>query len=142
MVTYCWTLNLLILNPKKAKTFILPTAKKLNVDSELVENLMDYYWKEVRKALSELKAPRVTIANFGSFRIKSWKLDEQRLKYQYYLDKTVDDMTFATHKIKSDIEKRVNEIDALKVIVLDDAERKQQVKDKRNGKVDNNSLEK
>lgn len=130
------------MNPKKAKTFILPTAKKLNVDSELVESLMDYYWKEVRRSLSELKAPRISIANFGTFRIKSWKLDEQRMKYQYYLDKNSDDLTFSRHRIRTDIEQRVSEIDAVKIIVKDDAQRKQQIKDKRNGKVDNNSLEK
>ena len=130
------------MNPKKAKTFILPTAKKLNVDSELVESLMDYYWKEVRRSLSELKAPRISIANFGTFRIKSWKLDEQRMKYQYYLDKNPDDLTFSRHRIRTDIEQRVSEIDAVKIIVKDDAQRKQQIKDKRNGKVDNQDLEK
>lgn len=54
--------------PKRPKEFIAPTAKKLDASEELVTDVIDYYYSELRKALTTLKAPRIRVLELGVFR--------------------------------------------------------------------------
>lgn len=63
------------MRPKKAKDFIPKTADKLGLSAKLVEDVVDFYWQEVRKNLSGLKHQRVHLTNLGDFVIKHWKID-------------------------------------------------------------------
>jgi hypothetical protein len=65
------------LRPRKSKEFIPEVAKKLNLQESLVEDLIDYYWEEIRKSLSGLKHQRIHLINLGDFVIKHWKLDDK-----------------------------------------------------------------
>lgn len=66
-----------MLKPKKAKDFIPVVANELNLQQFIVEDIINYYWSEVRKNLSGLKHQRVHISNLGDFTIKHWKIDEK-----------------------------------------------------------------
>jgi hypothetical protein len=65
------------LRPKKAKQFIPELASELNLPIEMVEEVISYYWREVRKSLSRLKHTRVHLTNLGDFTIKHWKLSDK-----------------------------------------------------------------
>jgi hypothetical protein len=65
------------LRPKKAKQFIPELASELNLPIEMVEEVISYYWREVRKSLSGLKHTRVHLTNLGDFTIKHWKLSDK-----------------------------------------------------------------
>ena len=65
------------MRPKKAKEFIPEVAEELNVSKELVEDVILYYWREVRKSLSGLKHSRIHLTNLGDFVIKHWKIDDK-----------------------------------------------------------------
>ena len=102
-------------------------------DENLVQDIVDFYWKEVRKALSDLRGPRIEVANFGTFRIKSWKLQEAKDDYQKLLNKhNPEKMTFQRHAVRAEIEQRIEQISNMQKMVEDDQYRKQQVKKKRN----------
>lgn len=62
---------------KKSKEFIPDVANKLNLSEELVEDLVNCYWQEIRKSLSGLKHVRIHLTNLGDFTIKHWKLDDK-----------------------------------------------------------------
>jgi hypothetical protein len=64
-----------VLRPKKAKEFIPNVATELSLPVSLVEDIVDYYWQEIRKSLSGLKHQRIHLTNLGDFTIKHWKLD-------------------------------------------------------------------
>jgi len=64
-----------VLRPKKAKEFIPNVATDLSLPVSLVEDIVDYYWQEIRKSLSGLKHQRIHLTNLGDFTIKHWKLD-------------------------------------------------------------------
>lgn len=64
-----------MLKPKKAKEFIPELATKLNLSENLVEDIIDFYWQDVRKSLSSLKHSRIHLTNLGDFTVKHWKLD-------------------------------------------------------------------
>jgi nucleoid DNA-binding protein len=65
------------LRPKKAKDFIPDVALDLGIPDDLVKEVVNYYWEEVRRSLSSLKHQRVHITNLGDFTIKHWKIDEK-----------------------------------------------------------------
>lgn len=65
------------MRPKKAKQFIPELASELNLPVEMVEDVISYYWREVRKSLSGLKHTRVHLTNLGDFTIKHWKLNDK-----------------------------------------------------------------
>jgi hypothetical protein len=65
------------LRPRKAKEFIPKTAENLNLSENLVEDVIDFYWQEIRKSLSSLKHQRVHVTNLGDFIIKHWKIDNK-----------------------------------------------------------------
>jgi hypothetical protein len=65
------------LRPKKAKEFIPYVADSLQLSEDVVKDVVDYYWREVRKNLSTLSHNRVHLTNLGDFTIKHWKIDDK-----------------------------------------------------------------
>lgn len=65
------------MNPKKAKDFISEVSDELQLPESLVNDIVIYYWQEVRKSLSGLKNSRVHITNLGDFVVKHWKVGEK-----------------------------------------------------------------
>jgi nucleoid DNA-binding protein len=66
-----------LLRPKKSKEYIPVVAEELSIPDKLVEDVINYYWQEVRKSLSSMKHSRIHISNLGDFVVKHWKLDEE-----------------------------------------------------------------
>lgn len=65
------------MRPKKAKDFIPDVAGQLSLEDSLVEDVIDYYWREIRKNLSGLTHTRIHLTNLGDFVIKHWKVGEK-----------------------------------------------------------------
>ena len=65
------------MRPKKAKVFIPNVANELALPEELIEDVINYYWQEIRKSLSNLKHNRIHITNLGDFTIKHWKIEDK-----------------------------------------------------------------
>lgn len=65
------------MRPKKAKELIPKVAVELDIPEQLVKDVTDFYWQEIRKSLSGLKHNRVHLTNLGDFTIKHWKLDDK-----------------------------------------------------------------
>jgi nucleoid DNA-binding protein len=65
------------LRPKKAKDFIPEVANNLDLCEDLVKDVVNYYWQEVRKSLSTLSHSRIHVTNLGDFVTKHWKVDEK-----------------------------------------------------------------
>lgn len=129
--------------PKKPKEFIKPTAEKLSLDEDFVSDVVDFYWKEIRKALSDLKAPRVGVAKFGHFQLKFWMLADQKRNYEKYLENIdPDNMTFMRHKLKEDVVQRLESVKRVTAIVEQDLAKKKQKKEERNAKKAKDNLEK
>lgn len=65
------------MNPKKAKEFISEVAGELQLSETLVNDIIVYYWQEVRRSLSGLKNSRIHITNLGDFVVKHWKIKDK-----------------------------------------------------------------
>ena len=66
-----------MLRPKKAKEYIPETAELVSLPEEVVEDIVNYYWEEVRKNMSSLSHQRIHLTNLGDFTIKHWKLEDK-----------------------------------------------------------------
>ena len=65
------------MKPKKAKEFIPEVALNLSISEDLARDVVNYYWREVRKNLSSLSHSRIHVTNLGDFVTKHWKIDEK-----------------------------------------------------------------
>lgn len=117
--------------PKKSKDIIPLVAKEFNLTEDEVSEIVDIYWKEIRKALTETKAPRVMVNWFGTFRVKERELSKIKELHQSFLNKQdPESMTFNKHHWRVEIEKRLENLDKLIAIVESDKIRKREIKQK------------
>lgn len=65
------------MRPKKSKEFIPEVAESLGIPSDVVTDVINYYWQEIRKSMSGLKHSRIHLTNLGDFVIKHWKVDDK-----------------------------------------------------------------
>jgi nucleoid DNA-binding protein len=126
------------LNPKKPEHLIKPTAETTGASTELVQDIVSFYWAEVRKALVDMKGHSVFVESIGTFKVKAWNLELAKDRYQKminsYKDKQVSNMvTFQRFSIMKDLESRVEKITNVQEMLKKDQDKKQGVKDKRYG---------
>ena len=65
------------MRPRKAKDLIPQVASHLSFSEQLIEDVITYYWENIRKALSSLKHTRIHVTNLGDFTAKHWKIDDK-----------------------------------------------------------------
>jgi len=116
--------------PRKSKEFIKPTAEKLGCSEQLVDDVRSFYWQQVRNSLSNPNSIGVMIADFGSFNIKPWKLNQFIIKYERIVQNT-DLNTFQKFAAVKQLEKKKLIIDKLIEQVAELKLKKQSVKEKR-----------
>lgn len=115
------------MRPSKAKEFIPDVAKELGIPQQIVEDVVDYYWQEVRKNLSSLKHTRVHLTNLGDFTIKHWKIDEKIAWYEKWEEhnrqKGLQQMTARFKVVEA-----LFELKDVKKIIQEEAQRKDFIK--------------
>lgn len=120
-----------MLQPKKAKLLISEVAKDLGVDENLVKCVVDYYWQEVRKNMSELTHQRIHILNLGDFVIKHWNVEKKIKELETFIDsnkrKNKEKIT-ERYKLKESLEKLYN----LRKLILEEKQRADFIKMHRN----------
>ena len=128
------------MNPKKPSYFHKLTAEQLNVSEELVKDIVNMYWGDVRKALTELKHHSVYVIGLGTFKIKFWKLDDVKKEYGIILaDNNCN--SFRKMAVKNELEDRIIKINKLQEMLADNVQKKQLKREIRYGK-SNPNLEK
>jgi hypothetical protein len=116
-----------VLNPKKAKTFIPQIAEELSQPVSLIEDLVIFYWQEIRKSLSGLKHNRVHVSNLGDFTIKHWKIDEKiKILEQWEENNKLKGMQELTARFKT--AEILYDLKNLKKIIEEEDQRKEFIK--------------
>lgn len=115
------------MRPKKAKDFIPEVAEELNLSTDLVEDLISYYYQEVRKSLSGLKHTRVHVTNLGDFVTKHWKVDEKIQMLEKWEEKNkLKGLQQITARFKT--AENLYDLKALKKIIEEENQRKEFIK--------------
>jgi len=134
------------MNPKKPKDFIKPTAESLDISESIVGDVVDFYWSNVRKALSDIEGPSITISNLGTFKVRYNKIPFVEKKYQHYLDNSEDmlmeKMTFNKHALQKLSKMKLERLQKVKKELEKEYSRKAEVKNKRQTYESNKNLEK
>jgi len=120
------------LNPKKPKTLLENLHLDLDLDKSLVLDIVDFYWLNVRKSITQISYPRIGIENLGSFELKIKSLQNTIDKYQNALDKT-DTSNFRKYSKYMAIKNRIEVLENSKSVILEEKNRKQQIKINRYG---------
>jgi len=72
--------------PKNSKHFIQPTADELDCSTALVNDVVSFFYKDVRKNLIDMSSPNIQVENLGSFKAKRNELPKLVAKYTKHLD--------------------------------------------------------
>lgn len=120
--------------PKSSKHYILPTAADLNLNPQLVEDVISFYYSKLRNSLSNLEFYNIQVENLGTFNVKKKELPKLAAKYVNHLSVLKTD-TFRQMAIKKDVEVKLKRVQVLQTILKEEAARKKQFfKNKKDGK--------
>lgn len=94
------------MNPKKAKSYINIISEDLNEDVELLECIIDFYYKECRNVLSNLKYNRLNIDGLGHFKCRNNLVKKSIDKINKDLS-SHDTSTFKAYYNKKNLEEKL-----------------------------------
>ena len=118
------------MQPKNSKHYILPAAEQLELDPQLVEDVVSFYYAQLRKALVDLKYHNIAVEELGIFKVAAGKLPKLIAKYTAHLS-ILNKESFRQCTIANDIETRRDKVIAVQKMINKEWERK---KEKQNEK--------
>jgi hypothetical protein len=126
--------------PKKSSILYKPVAEELNISETLVEDLISFYYKEIRFHLSSLSYPRINVEGLGHFVAKSFFIEKTIPRLTNKLMKH-DTSTFNAYFSKKQSELKLESLIALKLKIDEEVNRKIEFKKNKNEKFINKNLE-
>lgn len=94
------------MNPKKVKKIYDIVSEDLNIKKDLVEDLVEFYYKDVRKLLTNLEYPRINVDGLGQFVAKPKAVEGSIDKITKSLDNH-DTSTFKAYHNKKAMENKL-----------------------------------
>jgi nucleoid DNA-binding protein len=113
------------MNPKKVKKIYEAVAEDLNLNKDLVEDLVEFYYKDVRKLLTNLEYPRINVDGLGQFVAKPKAVSGSIDKITKSLDDH-DTSTFKAYHNKKAMEVKLDLLTKLHSKILDQESKKQE----------------
>lgn len=122
--------------PKKAKEFKKHVSEETGYPQELVNSFLDFYWEKIRKDVSDLVYPYILIPYLGTFKVKSWKLEEEIEHYQEILGKI--EGNFDKYNMYKEISVKIEKLNKLKNSLEKEKNKLEEKKKLRNESIKNN----
>jgi hypothetical protein len=126
--------------PKKPNILYKEIAEENDISENLVDALIGFYYKDVRKELSGLTHTRINIDGLGQFVVKARTVDALILKCERIIAKT-DNYKFSSYFNKKRLESKLEDLRAIKVKLDADKEKKQEFLKEKNERKASNNLE-
>ena len=95
--------------PKKPEVIIKEVAEQNDLPVALVDDVVNFYYKELRKKLSSLEDIRINVPGLGNFLIKKKSVDMLIKKYECMVDK-YDSQTFSNYHNKKLAEAKLEKL--------------------------------
>jgi hypothetical protein len=118
--------------PKKSKHFILPSAEELSMDFNLVDDVVSFFYSELRKDLTNLKCNTIHVEGLCTFKAKSSELPKLMVKYRKHLE-VLQPETFNQMATKKDLESKLSKVLALNKMIKNEMVRKKEFLEKKYG---------
>ena len=119
------------MKPKKASILYQQIAEEKDLSKNLVENLVEFYYKNVRTLLSELYHPRINITGLGLFIARKNSINKAIPRFEKYL-KNHDTSTYSAYYNKKLLEKRIECLYSIKEQIELEKIRKEKFLSKKN----------
>lgn len=120
--------------PQKAKTVYPEISEILNLPEDVVEAVVDFYWKEIKKNLMEPDCLNLRVEDLGTFEIRRRILEREIEKYTGLI-KHAKPGTYAKHMfLNSNMEKLARFEKLLELYKVQDEKKKQVRETQKNGK--------
>ena len=120
------------MKPKKAILLYEEISEENDLSKDLVENLVDFYYKNVRTLLSELYHPRINITGLGIFTARENAVKKAIPRFEKYL-KNHDTSTYSAYYNKKMLEEKVEFLHSIKEQIDSERKRKEEFKKNKNG---------
>ncbi len=120
------------MKPKKARLLYQEISEENDLSKGLVENLVDFYYKNVRTLLSELYHPRINITGLGVFTAREGVVKKAIPRFEKYL-KNHDTSTYSAYYNKKMLEEKVEFLNSIKDQIDSEKKRKEEFKKNKNG---------
>lgn len=92
--------------PKKSSAICKEVAEDLDVSNEFIEDLVQFFYKEIRKNLTTLSHPRINVEGLGQFVARPGLVKKSIIRYKKALD-SHDTSTFKAYYNKKMLEDKV-----------------------------------
>ena len=109
--------------PKKASLLYTELSEELGLPENMIDNILSFYYKEVRKELTELNHPIINLEGLGQFTVKTKTVDSLILKYETMIAKG-SDYTFSQYNVKKSYEARLLKLNNIKLKLQSNKEKK------------------
>lgn len=120
--------------PKKPALVVKQVAEDMDIPVSTVDDIISFYYKEVRKNLSSLEHLRIDLPGLGNFVIKKKAVDRLSKKYGILMEK-YDNQTFSNYHNKKSAESKLERLGKATVKIQEFLNEKKQFKD---GKAERN----
>lgn len=125
--------------PKKSKLLYKDVSEEMNVSENLVDTLIDFYYKELKNTLTNLQHPTINVEGLGQFVIRKNLVTKSIPKYNKMLENH-DTSTFKAYYNKKAIEERVQLLEKMNEMINQDSLRKEIFNQNKNEKYTQNNL--
>jgi nucleoid DNA-binding protein len=116
--------------PKKANKLYTEITKEFDVSEDLVENLVELYYKTLRKNLSSLSELRINVDGLGHFVVKIQKVKRAIPHYEKVLNNH-DTSTFGAYHNKKSVEEKLELLNKINEKIDKELTKKQTFKDEK-----------
>jgi nucleoid DNA-binding protein len=116
--------------PKKANKLYTEITKEFDVSEDLVENLVELYYKTLRKNLSSLSELRINADGLGHFVVKIQKVKKAIPHYEKVLNNH-DTSTFGAYHNKKSVEEKLELLSKINEKIDKELTKKQTFKDEK-----------
>lgn len=125
--------------PKKSSSLYKEVAEGLDQTETLIQDIVEFYYSELRKTLSDLTYPRINVEGLGHFVAKSGLVRKSIPKYTNIL-KNHDTSTYGAYFNKKMLETKLELLIQLEQKILLEDTRKEEFKKTKNESSSKNNL--
>jgi hypothetical protein len=95
------------MNPKKSNKLYKEVSEELDLTEDLVQDFIEFYYKEIRRNLTDLLHPRINVDGLGHFVAKTFIIRKAIPRYKKFLEVQSTE-TFAEYFNKKNTETKLN----------------------------------
>lgn len=114
--------------PKKPNEIIKATAEEMNISETKVDDIVSFFYKELRRNLSDLINCKIENPGLGYFVIRQQKVDNSILDINRQLD-NIDIKSFKGYHSKRTLEDKLKKLEDVKVKINTFFEHKNKFRD-------------